>query len=357
MAADGLDASERMRVLGMLMLAGLLGVLAAGAAAFVGFEVEPVEEEDLPADAGGMDRPDVGEAAVPDLLQEEAEAVGGPTHDPTEGKIISGEDLPEAIDGTQGQDHINGYDGDDTVRGGEGDDVIHGSDGQDVLAGEAGDDTLHGGAGEDSLRGGDGADQLYGHNGQDTLHGGAGDDSLVGSAGEDLLFGDDGNDALHGDLGNDTLKGGVGQDTLFGGWGDDVINGIVDDPDTPATDDIDGRDYLNGGSGDDLILAGHGDVISAGSGSDTIMLGDWLTSEDQAEILDFSDAEDRLAVLYDDTDGQSPVVTFESDADRDDYRHLVVNGERIAVLVNAGDLTPADVTLVPLSQTGSPLGS
>jgi Ca2+-binding RTX toxin-like protein len=352
MAADRLDASGRVRVLGMLMLAGLLVVLAAGAAAFVGFEAEPVEEEDLPADAGGMDRPNDGEAAVPDLLQEAAEAVGGPTHDPSEGKIISGEDLPEAIDGTPGQDQVNGYDGADTVRGGEGDDLIHGSGGQDDLAGDAGDDTLHGGDGQDSLRGGDGADRLFGHDGQDTLHGGAGHDSLVGSAGNDLLFGDDGNDALHGDIGNDTLQGGQGQDTLFGGWGDDVITGIVDDPDTPGPDDIDGRDYLNGGGGNDLLIAGRGDVVTTGSGNDTIVFGDWLTAEDQAVVLDFSDAEDRLAVLYDDTDGQSPVVTFESDEDRDDYRHLVVNGVRIAVLVNAGDLTPADVMLVPLSQAG-----
>lgn len=334
------------------MLAGLLGVLAAGAAAFVGFEPEPVEEEDLNDESGRMNPPDDVEDSVPDLLQESAEAIEGPIQDPADGRIIAGADVPEAIDGTPGQDQIDGYDGADTIRGGEGDDLIHGSDGQDDLAGDSGDDTLHGGDEEDMLRGGDGADRLFGHNGQDTLHGGADDDSLVGSAGEDLLFGDDGNDALHGDIGNDTLQGGLGQDTLFGGWGDDVINGIVDDPATPKPDDIDGRDYLNGGGGNDLILAGRGDVISTGSGSDTIMLGDWLAAEDQAEILDFSDAEDRLAVLYDDADGQRPVVTFEPDEDQDGYRHLVVNGERIAVLANAGDLTPDDVTLVPLSHTG-----
>lgn len=331
------------------MLAGLLGVLAAGAAAFVGFETEPIEKDEPPADAGGTEKPDGGDGSVPDLLQE---AAGGPVQIPAEGRIIVGQDIPEAIDGTPGQDQINGYEGADTIRGGDGDDLIHGSDGQDDLAGDAGDDTLHGGAGEDILRGGDGSDHLFGHGGEDTLHGGTGDDSLVGGAGDDLLFGDDGNDALHGDIGNDTLQGGLGQDTLFGGWGDDVITGIVDDPATPTLEDIDGRDYLNGGGGNDLIIAGRGDVISTGSGSDTIVLGDWLTEEDQAEILDFSHADDRLAVLYDDTDGHRPEVSFEPDEDRQDYRHLVVDGVRIAVLLNAGDLTPADVTLVPLSQYG-----
>lgn len=337
----------------MLMFAGLLAVLAAGAASFVGFETDPAEEEDPQADGPADGQPAREDGDLPDLVQMAAE--DAPTDaltDAPEGDIISGGAGPEAIAGTSGQDQINGYDGADTIRGGAGDDVIHGSGGPDDLAGEAGADTLHGGDGADILRGGAGVDRLFGHNGQDTLYGEAGDDSLVGSAGDDVLSGGAGDDALHGDIGNDSLQGGPGQDTLFGGWGDDVISGMSDDPATAGRDDVDGRDYLNGGGGDDVILAGRDDVVSTGSGSDTIMLGDWLSDENEAEILDFADAEDRLAVLYDDSEGKSPAISFEPDAARDDMQHLVVDGVRIAALLNAGDLTPADVMLVPLSQYG-----
>lgn len=327
------------RVGGMLLLAGLLSVLAAGAAAFVGLEPEPTEDE------GGVDRASDGDASAPDLLTTALEATENQQNlepdSPIEGRITSGTDNPEEIEGSPGNDQINGYAGADVIRGNAGDDQIFGGLGRDDLSGDAGDDTLHGG---------DGADRLFGHNGQDTLHGGAGGDSLVGSAGDDLLFGDDGNDALHGDIGNDTLEGGIGQDTLFGGWRDDVITGIVDDPNTQ---DLDGKDYLNGGGGNDLIIAGRGDVVSTGSGRDSIIFGDWQADGDEVQVFDFSNSEDRLAVLYDDSDGQHPVVSFEPDEEEDSYRHLLVDGVRIAVLANAGELSPDDVTLVPQSSIGA----
>ena len=336
----------------MLMLAGLLGILAMGAAAFVGLETGSSNDDDVSPDNGVGDQPAGNGGPVPDLLQDVIDAADPPETPENQGRIIAGTSDPDLIEGTPGNDQINGYAGDDTILGGAGDDQIFGGDGDDFLAGEDGNDTLHGGDGNDVLRGGDGADQLFGHNGHDTLHGGAGDDSLFGSAGNDLLFGDDGDDALHGGLGNDTLHGGLGQDTLFGGWGDDVIIGIVDDPATPELDDIDGRDYLNGGGGNDLIIAGRGDIITTGSGADTIVFGGWLSGDDPAEVLDFSNEEDRLAVLYDDSDGQEPDVTFEPDEERQDHQHLVVNGVRIAVLLNAGNMSADDVTLLPQSGFG-----
>lgn len=350
----------------MLMLAGFLGVFAVGAAAFIGLEPQTGEEggPDVDADPEASGEGGAASGFLADLMRDPVPAsdigedgVAGTADGAPGGRIIAGADGADRISGTAGDDQINGYSGNDSVRGGTGDDRIFGGGGQDDLAGDSGDDTLHGGDGADLLRGGDGADRLFGHDDDDTLLGGAGDDSLVGSAGNDVLRGGAGDDALHGDIGDDTLTGGAGKDTLFGGWGDDVLSGLVDDPATGTPDDIDGRDYLNGGGGDDLILAGQGDIVSSGAGSDTIVFGDWLSGESEAEVLDFDDAEDRLAVIYDDTARTPAVVSLEPDAAEASVRHLLVDGVRIAILANAGHLSPDDVLLLPQSAFGPQAGA
>jgi len=317
-------------------------MVAVGASAFVGLgdEADDTPEPDTAPD-------DTPQENGTNMLEDLAQAPG--TESQPVWRVIAGQGEAEVIAGTDGQDQINGGDGDDTVTGGAGADVLHGGTGQDLVLGEGGGDTLHGGDGADDLRGGTGDDRLFGHNDQDRLSGGAGDDSLVGSAGDDTLAGGQGADALHGDIGIDHLTGDPGQDTLFGGIGDDTLNGMVDDPDTAARDDADGRDYLNGGSGDDVILAGQEDVVSTGAGADQVILGDWLTAGHQAEILDFSLAEDTLLVVYDDAAGEAPEVGLASDPDTPETQHLVVNGVQVATIANAAGLTLDHVTLLPES--------
>ncbi|MDT8327184.1 MAG: calcium-binding protein [Roseovarius sp.] len=224
------------------------------------------------------------------------------------------------------------------------------------MQGDDGDDRLHGGDDDDDLHGDDGDDALFGHNDMDDLNGGDGDDSLVGSAGNDHLSGDDGEDALHGDLDNDTLDGGLGQDTLFGGWGDDVVNGVTDDDTTEEFDDLDGLDYLNGGGGDDLIIAGRDDIVTAGAGEDSILLGDWLSQEHQAQVLDFSASEDSLMVFFDDSNGADPEVSLEADEENESNQHIVLNGVRIAMIANAEGLSLDHITLLPQSSFGATPG-
>ena len=111
--------------------------------------------------------------------------------------------------------------------------------------------------GPDSLTGTAGADLIDGLGGDDTIEGLDGPDTLRGNTGNDLLVGGNGHDSLGGGEGDDTLRGGAGNDTLLGGGG---------------------RDLLEGGDGDDVIDAsgggagdqGYGDIVQAGTGTNTV---------------------------------------------------------------------------------------
>ncbi len=339
----------------MLLIASLLGLVAVSATAFVGFGDDIGEEE--PGDPQPRDIVAEDDAG-PDLL----DAIAGTgdtagevwTDDaPLAGNgyvIVEGGASGDAITGSDAPEMILGRDGDDTIEAGAGADEVRGGAGDDVIRGGEGADTLHGDDGGDLLDGGAGDDRLFGHNGDDSILGDAADDSLVGGAGNDTLLGGDGDDALHGALDDDWLHGGMGSDTLFGGHGNDMVIGIVDDPGTTRLDDIDdARDFLNGGGGDDVILAGRGDVVTTGSGADTVLLGDWLAAEHQAEILDFSASEDMLMVFYDET-GPEPNISLEPDADNPADQRLLLDGVEIARIADAAGVTLAHVTLVPQAE-------
>lgn len=307
----------------MLILAGILGALAAGAA----FDLMSGSAEDEWDDPDAEDQDDgAGEpAANPDpggslldMLDQGQQAGGapagaddqhgsggfGPDPSPTDavqiapGEVV-GSSGNDSILGSDGNDDLSGGKGDDTLRGLDGDDLIFGDDaydaaGNDLLDGGAGNDTLCGNGGDDLLLGGDGDDRLFGGEGDDTLIGGAGDDWLDGSAGDDWLDGGEGDDDLSGGLGNDTLIGGAGADSLHGGEGDDVLHGGA-------------GDWLDGGEGDDLF------VVSYEPGQDGLVhitdyaMGDRIevTMPDHDTALTVADDEDGHAVLS--IDG-APVV-------------------------------------------------
>ena len=330
----------------MMFLVGLMGLMAVGATAFYGFDSPAADEDQGDASqrgAGPADAEDTQPDGLTNLLDEPAD----PNSDTYTGPLVEngtaswGDAEDDRIDGTDALDQINGYAGDDTISGHQAGDILHGDDGDDQLYGDDGNDTLNGGADNDLLWGGADDDALFGHDDDDTLYGEQGNDSLVGSAGDDQLSGGAGDDALHGDLGDDTLTGGDGADTLFGGWGDDVINGYAG----PETDDTD-VDFLNGGGGDDFIVAGNSDIVTAGDGEDTIALGDWLDQDHQAQILDYTAAEDSLMVVYDDQGGPDPELALESDEDDPTTQHILLNGVRIAGVADAAGLTADQITLV-----------
>jgi Ca2+-binding RTX toxin-like protein len=345
----------------MLWLAGLMGLMAVGAAAFVDPQsgagddesAEPLQQQDDAAsDASLIATTDIPEDNIePDYDPrggDDAAILGpGNVSDADRVSLTDGTDGDDTLDGNDGNDRLRGLDGADTLRGGLGNDELRGDYGDDILEGDAGDDTLHGQDGSDVMHGGDEDDVLFGHNEDDFLFGDLGNDLLQGSAGNDRLEGGTGDDTLSGGLDDDTLTGGAGADVLFGGWGNDVLNGVMR---AAAGGDADSADFLNGGGGDDIIITGAGDIVTGGEGADQIVLGDWLASGEAAQITDYSSAEDSLVLVWDDSpgDSQEPLISLTPDPEATGQTFVMMNGLIVAV-VNGSDLEPGDIALIPLS--------
>ncbi|QUJ76504.1 calcium-binding protein [Sulfitobacter albidus] len=338
----------------MLWLAGLMGIMAVGTVAFV----DPMGRDDQDDDDASA-RADIDEMARTlssgDLF-EQSDPRGGDDDadlpplvaDPAQAvSIVEGSEDGDDLTGDAGNQRIFADAGNDTVRAGGGADELRGGSGDDDLDGGSGDDLLHGEDGGDALRGGSQNDALFGHSGADTLHGDDGTDALQGSAGGDLLFGDAGDDVLQGGLDNDTLHGGTGADTLFGGWGDDIIDGRAIGADGA---DGDGADYLNGGGGDDTIFAGAGDIVTAGTGNDDIVLGPWARAAAAVDILDYIPGEDSVVLIWDDSDDTSeePTVNLTGDPENAGRTLVLLDGAVVASVVGT-DLSAADIALIPQS--------
>jgi len=333
----------------MLWLAGMLGLVAIGGLAFTDDPGDEFGDDDSHGAGQGM--PDNGElnngelnpgaGFQPMLIETEPSSETN--------LILPGDSDPNIMNGGAGSDQINGYAGDDVINGGEGHDDLHGAEGDDTLYGGAGDDVLHGQDGTDVLNGNGDDDQLFGHDGDDTLNGGSGDDELQGGQGKDTLNGGSGDDALHGGHGDDKLVGGAGQDTLFGGWGNDVVSGVEDDPAAQASD------FLNGGGGDDTIVAGAGDVVTAGDGADTIVLGDWIADGESAQVMDYDAAEDQLVVVWDMEANPDPDIQVLTDPATPNVSHIIVDGTEIALLRGASMVSVQDILLIDHASAQMPL--
>lgn len=319
----------------MLWLAGLMGMVAVGAAGVASLmDTDDDQTSDETGDAYGVGETDQPYATDTDLM----DLIGTDGDD-----TLSGTEASENIAGLSGDDEIGGYDGDDLILGGTGQDALFGADGFDTLDGGAGHDTLHGGDGADILTGGADNDQAFGGNGDDVLLGQDGDDQLQGSAGDDLVQGEVGDDALQGGLGDDTLVGGVGADSIFGGWGDDYLDGRAIDGAQPDTDDA---DFLNGGGGDDVIIAGPEDIVTTGDGADSVVLGDWATPGTQVRVMDFDAEQDRLIMIWDGPSQSEPEIALHQQDQQSDTAHLVVNGQTVAVLHGGATLTNDAIALL-----------
>ena len=191
---------------------------------------------------------------------------------PTDGsrpadKTIMGTVGDDAIKGTLGADLISGLDGSDTIDGGAGADRLLGGLGNDNIDGSLGDDIIYGGEGRDYIAGGRGADTLYGQ---------AGDDNIIISlmgGGRVIANGGSGNDSLYAANG-----GGPNQSvTLIGGDGNDQIR-----LDGFATGNI-----INAGRGDDTVILGStlGATVTLGEGADKLELQPNFNRKSNAIII------------------------------------------------------------------------
>ena len=313
----------------MLILAGVLGALAAGAA----FEVLSSSED---TNDDGLGQDEDGDLTPPEVTD---------APDPAEAQLSAGEDAAEddpasvvtAPAGPVGE-VINGS---GTLSGGTGDDAVTGSDGIDDLAGGAGNDTLSGMGeddwiygddareawGDDQLDGGAGRDTLAGNGGNDVLLGGAGDDRMFGGEGEDTLQGGEGDDWLDGASGDDRLAGDAGDDDLAGGLGNDTLDGGA------------GADSLHGGAGNDVLAGSAGDVLDGNDGDDTFLIS-YSNDDGVATITDFAKG-DRIEIAVED-----PKAELSLGQDIDGSTMLLIDGQAVAKVLNGAGLGLADITLL-----------
>lgn len=191
-----------------------------------------------------------------------------------------------------------------------------GTDGNDVIRGKATSDIVIGDGGDD---------RVFAREGSDLVFGGEGNDFLRGEAGDDALFGDAGADTLNGDGGADVL---FGADIFSSASIASIINsdeasleGLAPIFDLDA--DTGEADTLNGGVGDDLLVAGSNDVVSTGTGSDVLNLGEWVIPNDPVEVVDFTPTEDVVVYTY---TGDQPDVVF---AEASDGTAVLLEGGRV----------------------------
>lgn len=329
----------------------------------------------------------IGAAAGLIALFDDDSDTGGDTDNPeieprneytgTEGNdLLEGSDDADMLDGLGGDDTlygngsddlISGQDGDDLIFGGDGDDTITGGEGIDNIEGNLGADIIKAGAGDDILRGGEGDDNLVGEGGWDVLGGGSGDDTLDGGEGDDLLQGGAGDDSLEGGEGSDYLVGSTGADTLSGGEGNDRIDGAdvfnreliskdlvfgryganildQDDLSVDVTEDSSEADVLDGGDGDDWLIAGAGDTVTGGAGSDLtlVMTSSMDAGAEAVTVTDYDASEDALVLAYE-SSGAAPTVTV--DLQGDNTAFVMIDGQHVLSVANGKDLTAAEIFL------------
>jgi Ca2+-binding RTX toxin-like protein len=193
--------------------------------------------------------------------------------------VIDGGELPDVMEGDEGNDRITGFrnpaSGRDVFLGGDGSDTLvwNNGDGSDVMDGEAGDDTVEvngAAAAGDSFTVNPNGQRVrfdrvnvvpfnldIGTSETLRINGGGGDDTIAGASGLATLIkltlnGGDGNDTLAGGNGDDVMAGGTGSDRLVGAQGRDAMAGN-DGDDTMVWNNGDGSDVMNGDAGEDTV--------------------------------------------------------------------------------------------------------
>ncbi len=240
--------------------------------------------------------------------------------------LKEGNNNPNTLNGTTGNDSLFGFAGNDSLTGLAGVDWLDGGT-NDTLAG----DTMKGGAGNDTYvvdsvldriteLSGEGTDLVRSSvswtlgvtsnlenviltgSGNINAAGNTGANKLTGNSGNNALSGNAGNDSLVGNGGNDTLDGGandtIGGDTLIGGLGNDlyVVDSTLDkfsEASNAGNDTLKiNRSWTLAASAniENLILTGTGNLT--GTGADNV--NNALTGNSGANKLDGKSGADTL---------------------------------------------------------------
>jgi subtilisin family serine protease len=263
-----------------------------------------------------------------------------------QGDQLTGNALPNVLNGFGGDDTLIGGLGNDTLRGRAGTNGIDGQDGQDTsdyvqspvgvtadlgagsatgegtdtltsvehLTGSNHPDTLTGNGGGNYLTGNNGNDTLNGADGADTLRGGLDDDAMNGGnhtdvadfqssatgvqanlttntstgqgndtfTGVENLIGSNHVDTLTGSLGNNVLAGYGNNDTLNGEGGNDVLRGNLGNDNMDGGPGSDTGDYIQSGTG---VVANLTTNTATGEGNDTLANLEHLAGSNHVDQL------------------------------------------------------------------------
>lgn len=229
-----------------------------------------------------------------------------------------------------------GLKGDTESEGSSSSEKYTGTEGDDQFDAEAGNDLVIGQAGDDSLNGGEGSDWLLGSSGADTLLGGGGNDVIVGGSGADHIEAGDGSDFVEAADIVDTHRLETSAQTAESFADIDFLYDMTAGSD--VSDDV----SLDGG--DDTVVAGSGDMISTGAGSDQISLGDWVEDGKPVIVRDFSSDEDVIIYTY---DKQNDAPTIEIFHNPDEGQSEVrANGMTFAILNDALEAQLSNIRLI-----------
>ncbi|MEQ3625800.1 MAG: hypothetical protein ABNH26_03820 [Celeribacter sp.] len=191
----------------------------------------------------------------------------------------------------------------------------------------------------------------------------AGEDAaLAASADFDRLYGDDPDDDFLADILADDLgeDDGAGLDFL-----DDAAEAPADDDDpdsdtvtalnaaaeaevAPNAPEAAAAEDDSADDGADVIWLDNADLAPAGN-DPFFDLDDWLDDEHETEITGYNPEQDKIVVIWDDSDdGEVPELRIEPVEGTDDVQ-LVVGGTAVSTVVGGVGLTADDVDLVPES--------
>jgi Ca2+-binding RTX toxin-like protein len=213
--------------------------------------------------------------------------------------IITGNSADNTLDGSTGADTLIGGLGNDTYfidnagdaiieNSGEGTDLVESSSVSVSIAAMANVENITlTGSSNINATGNSLANVILGNTGSNTLDGGAGADTMTGNTGNDTFFVDNVGDVVNegSGAGNDTVV--VGFSYTLGtfveniilvsgagninGTGNTLNNILTGNSDNNILDGISGTDTLIGGGGNDtFVVASTLDVVTAGTGRDTI---------------------------------------------------------------------------------------
>ncbi|MEH2276103.1 MAG: calcium-binding protein, partial [Nostoc sp.] len=303
-------------------------------------------------------------------------------------------DLPDTINGFDGNDILDALGTNDVLNGGSGNDALNGNGGNDTLNRGDGNDTLDGGTGIDNLNGGDNDDlyivdnvsdvatEIFGDtlSGVDTVQssvsytlstnlenltlrgitaidgtGNAKNNVINGNSGNNFLSGLDGNDTLNGDNGNDTLDGGTGIDNLNGGDNDDlyIVDNVLDVATEVFGDTLGGVDtvqssvsYTLSANLENLTLRGIAAINGTGNAKNNVINGNsgnnFLSGLDSDDTLNGGFGNDTL-------DGGTGIDNLDG-GDNDDL-YIVDNVLDVATEVFGDTLSGVDTVQSSVSYT------